>query len=285
MQLITIRNSIQLAFDTFGAKESPLVLLVSGAGSPGEFWPNDFCQHIADAGRFVVRYSHRDTGHSTHSNEHYSIEELLKDMKSLISAFNNPEVHLVGHSMGGYLVQMAICRFPGEFISATSISAGPTVSPTLAAALDMSSAPVQTWQILMRNQPKGDFDQDLPGWLASWRFLNGSRPFDDEFAIRYTRLLYVGDPRNAQLAANHIYAMSTVPNSLVKELKKVVDPLLVIHGPEDHLVPLDNGEATARLVPNSKMNRLQGAGHMFFNRETWDEIGRSLIVHTNKTRT
>lgn len=46
------------------------------------------------------------------------------------------------------------------------------------------------------------------------------------------------------------------------------------------MCPLDNGEASARLVAGSTMHVLQGAGHMFFNRESWDEILEWVIGHT-----
>ena len=283
MPLKSVRDSVQLAFNTFGDRHSPLLLLISGAGAPAEFWPEDFCESLASLGRFVVRYSHRDTGHSTHFDEPYTIEELLQDMMALVNEFDHPTVHLVGHSMGGFLVQMAMCRFPEACASATSISAGFTASPEIVDELGLSRVANETWQILMRNQPTGDFDVDLPGWLESWRFLNGERPFDEEFAIRYTRSLYVGDSRNAQVAANHIHAMGTLPKSLAKELKDVRRPFMVIHGTDDPLVPLDHGEATARLVANSTVVRLQGAGHMFFDRDTWSDIGNSLALRESPT--
>jgi len=281
MQLLAIRDSVQLAFDTFGSEQDALILLITGAGAPAEFWPEEFCRDLAATGRFVVRYSHRDTGYSSHFDEQYPIEELLQDMMAFITVLGSPIVHLVGHSMGGFLAQMAMCRLRGGIASVTSISASSTVSPEVASELGMSSVSDTTWQILMRNQPKGDFSKDLPGWLESWRFLNGTRHFDEKSAIRYTRALYVGDPRNAQIADNHIHAMTTVPSSLARELTKVRCPFLVIHGTEDPLIPIDNGEASARLAPDGKIVRLQGVGHMFFNRDTWREIGQTLAVHTN----
>ncbi len=282
MQLLAIGKSVEIAFDSFGSKQHPLVLLIPGAGAPAEFWPEDFCQNIASEGRFVIRFSHRDSGYSTHFEEPYPIEELLQDMVAFLTLINHTGIHLVGHSMGGYLAQMAMCRLPEDIVSATSISAGSTVTPEVASELGISSVTEATWQVLMKNQPVGDFEKDLQGWLESWRFLNGSREFDEQSAIRYTRALYNGDPRNTQVAVNHIHAMSTVPSSLAREIKKVHCPLLVIHGTEDPLVPLDNGVATSRLAPKSELVSLQGAGHMFFNKEAWHEISQVVVTHTDR---
>ncbi len=280
MQMVTVRSSIQLDYDIFGDKLAPLVVLISGAGAPGAFWPDLFCRDLADSGLHVVRYSHRDTGLSTHFAEQYDIDELLLDLRALIGALGDSPVHLVGHSMGGYLAQMASCRFPEIVASVTSISAGSAVAPGVCAELGMSTVSEVTWRVLMKNQPSGDFCQDLPGWLASWQYLNGKRAFDEDLATAYTRSLYVGDPRNTQVATNHVHAMSTVPNELVDRLRTVRCPFLVIHGTEDLLVPVDNGEATARLVSASKFARLERAGHMFFSWDTWTEIQNRLVAHT-----
>jgi len=279
METRTVRGSVRLAVQTFGDASGPPLILISGAGSPAEFWPDGFCRGLADSGMFAVRFSHRDTGFSDHFDDPYGIDDLLLDLVDLVRSFGRARVHLVGHSMGGYLAQLAACGFPEEIASVTSISAGSAVTPEICAALGMSLPSDETWEILMRNQPTGDFAADLPGWLATWRFLNGTRPFDEERAICYTRALYASDPRNARVATNHVHAMSTVPDSLAEDLRHMRQGLLVIHGTGDPLVPLDNGEATTRLAPNSRMIRLAGAGHMFFNRDTWDEIRRQLISH------
>ncbi len=279
--LVTVRDSVELAYEAFGSDEDPLVLLISGAGAPARFWPDSFCLDLATHRRFVVRYSHRDTGISTHFAEVYPIDELLHDLLALIELLDKPTCHVVGHSMGGFLAQMAMCEIPKKVDSVTSISAGSTVTPAVAAKLKMTSATESTWEKLMKNQPTGDFEKDLEGWLESWRFINGARLFDEQLAIQYTRELYSGDPRNAQVAVNHIHAMSTVPSTLVTAITKVNCPLLVLHGTVDPLVPIDNGKATARLVPNAKLTQLEGAGHMFFNGKAWCEIGREVLSHTN----
>jgi pimeloyl-ACP methyl ester carboxylesterase len=200
-------------------------------------------------------------------------------MMELVASFGLGRVHLVGHSMGGYLAQLAMCRHPERVLTATSISAGSTVVPEAMRRLGMSAPAEATWQVLWNNKPTGDFERDLPGWLSVWRFLNGVCPFDEELAIRYTRALYVGDSCNAQFAVNHIHAVSTLPVSLEQDIRCAETPLLVIHGTKDPLVPPDNGEATARLARYSRIHLLQGAGHMFFHIDIWREICKVLLTH------
>jgi len=48
-------------------------------------------------------------------------------------------------------------------------------------------------------------------------------------------------------------------------------PTLVIHGTEDRLMEAENGELVARLIPDARLELLDGSGHMFF----WEQPDRS----------
>ena len=279
MLKVTLENKVRLVYEEFGSISDPLILLISGAGAPAEFWPGSFCEKLALEGLRVVRYLHRDTGLSTHFDTRYDIIELLIDLKSLVQHLGGEQVHVVGHSMGGFLAQLAICEFPDRLTSATSISAGSAVSDQMHTELGTSTPYPEVWDVLMKNLPKGNFNDDLPGWLESWQFLNANRQFDVSLATRYTQALYTGNPRNAQVAENHIHAMTTIPDTLVSRLPGSQTPLLVLHGTDDPLVPIDNGQATSRLAKHGVFKSLDGAGHMFFNLDTWNEISGYLQSH------
>jgi pimeloyl-ACP methyl ester carboxylesterase len=48
-------------------------------------------------------------------------------------------------------------------------------------------------------------------------------------------------------------------------------PTLVIHGSEDEMLPAGNGRLIASLIPASKLELLDGVGHMFF----WEQPERA----------
>jgi 3-oxoadipate enol-lactonase len=48
-------------------------------------------------------------------------------------------------------------------------------------------------------------------------------------------------------------------------------PTLVIHGTDDQLLPVANGELIASLIPGSKLEIFDGVGHLFF----WERPERS----------
>jgi pimeloyl-ACP methyl ester carboxylesterase len=58
-------NGAELCIDATGDPGHPAVLLIMGAGGSMDRWEDPFCARLAAAGRYVIRYDHRDTGGST----------------------------------------------------------------------------------------------------------------------------------------------------------------------------------------------------------------------------
>ncbi len=54
-------------------------------------------------------------------------------------------------------------------------------------------------------------------------------------------------------------------------LAQIVAPTLVVHGTEDQLLPVSNGELVAGLIPDARLELLEGVGHLFF----WEQPERA----------
>jgi len=54
-------------------------------------------------------------------------------------------------------------------------------------------------------------------------------------------------------------------------LPSLAVPTLVIHGDEDRMLPVANGRLIASLVPDARLEVLEGVGHMFW----WERPERS----------
>ena len=57
-------NGVELCTEPFGDADDPPILLIMGTGASMLWWDEGFCRTLAGAGRFVIRYDHRDTGRS-----------------------------------------------------------------------------------------------------------------------------------------------------------------------------------------------------------------------------
>ena len=60
-------GGVELCIDEYGDAGDPVILLIAGAAASMDLWEPELCQQLADAGRHVIRYDHRDTGRSTTS--------------------------------------------------------------------------------------------------------------------------------------------------------------------------------------------------------------------------
>ena len=62
---VVAANGASLCVQAFGDPADPAVLLIAGTGASMVAWEDGFCRRLAEGGRFVIRYDHRDTGRST----------------------------------------------------------------------------------------------------------------------------------------------------------------------------------------------------------------------------
>src|SRR6476469_5284345 len=95
-----------------------------------DWWETAFCERLVAAGRFVIRYDHRDTGRSISyppGAPGYGSIDLVNDAAGVLAALDRPSAHVVGISMGGAIAQLLALGYPDSVDSLTLISttAGP----------------------------------------------------------------------------------------------------------------------------------------------------------------
>src|SRR4051812_39286267 len=102
-------NGVALCTEPFGDPADAPILLVMGVGGSMLWWEEGFCRMLADGGRYVVRYDHRDTGRSvTYEPGHpdYGGADLVADAVGVLDAYDLAAAHLVGVSAGGAFAQL-----------------------------------------------------------------------------------------------------------------------------------------------------------------------------------
>lgn len=55
-------NGVSIEYEPFGEKGNTPLVLIAGNGAQMLFWESKFCEMLADAGFFVVRFDKRDSG-------------------------------------------------------------------------------------------------------------------------------------------------------------------------------------------------------------------------------
>lgn len=266
-------DGVRIAASTFGSPADPAVLLIMGAGASMDLWEPEFCASLAQAGRYVIRYDHRDTGASQSyppGRPGYPATALRTDAMGVLDALGVARAHLVGLSMGGALAQLLAIESPQR---------------------------VRTLTLMSTSGGAGDPDQPMgrvepvaePDWndraavvaylVASHRVLaSPARPFD-EAAVRAVVEIAVDRTTSAESADKNHHATRGGGGSWRAKLADITAPTLVLHGTDDPMFPLSHGEALAREIPNARLVALPRTGHEF-PRENWPLVLRELIAHT-----
>jgi pimeloyl-ACP methyl ester carboxylesterase len=121
-------HGVNLCTESFGHPADPPILLVMGLGASMLWWQEGFCRMLADTGRFVIRYDHRDTGRSVTyqpGRPGYTGADLVADAAAVLDGYRIPAAHVVGVSAGGAFAQLFALDHSDHVLSLVLISTSP----------------------------------------------------------------------------------------------------------------------------------------------------------------
>lgn len=264
-------GSLRFWTESFGEATNPPLLLIFGSGGQGIFWPESFCERLGQAGFFVIRYDHRDTGRSSmcdYAAHPYSLEDLAQDALAILDGYGISRAHLVGASMGGCIGQLLAIHHPERVVTLTSMVSTPYKPLT---PEDKETLPPATPEFLQffAEEDKKPFPVTVQEYIEKelriWRVCNGE---GIDFEERSMRLLLervsarLASLTDAEHGENHSRALACATDRR-KALRKVKASTLVVHGDKDPLFPLEHGIATAREIPGATLVVIEKMGHIF----------------------
>jgi pimeloyl-ACP methyl ester carboxylesterase len=270
-------DGVELCTESFGDPADPPILLVMGVGASMLWWDEDFCRTLAEGGRFVLRYDHRDTGRSMAyppGRPGYTGADLAADAARVLDAYGIAAAHVAGVSAGGALAQVLALAHPERVLSLTLVSTSPAVPVG-------RELPPPTDEFLRflgaAEQAPSGADAVADHQVAYARLLaGGRRPFDEDAARRLVRR-DMARARDFAAARNHDVLPEGDPPGA--PLPSITVPALVIHGTADPLFPLAHGEALAELLPEGRLLVLPDAGHGI-ERPDWPVVVPAVLAHT-----
>lgn len=252
-------NGVEICTEPFGDPVDPPVLLVMGLSGSMVWWDDAFCAGLAERGRFVLRYDHRDTGRSVTyepGEPGYGGADLVADAAAVLDAYGIAAAHVVGLSAGGALAQVLAIDHPDRVLSlvliSTSLATDGERAPLPGPAAVLSSF----WEA----PPPDAADRGavVDHLVAYQRILAGGlRPFDEACA-RDVVSRDIERARNHASARNHELIDGAVPGGRLTEIAAAT---LVIHGTADPMFPVEHGEALAGTIPGARLLLLEDAGH------------------------
>lgn len=238
------------AIEAGPANGSPMVLVHGLPGSGYDWKP--LTEDLAARGHHVIAYDRVGYGRSdARSDDEYTFAANARELLALLEAENLKDVTVLGWSYGGGTAIEAVKRDPSRIGRLVLIgSAGPIEldrPPPLIRLLLMG--PVLRWvgrvpplrlAIQQASSDRAFSDQPDPAWWLPQVAAN--------FALPNTASSWLQE--GAQLSIDGLD-----PSSIDR-------PILVVHGDDDWLVPLDVAETIDRLAPDSNLRVVAGGSHM-----------------------
>lgn len=242
------------------------LLLLHGACHAAWMWENNFAPWYAQNGFDVYAMSLRNHGESDYSAnlKNISIKDYVEDLSTVINEINKP-LYLIGHSMGGFIIQHYLAKEHNRVIKAVLLCSVP---------------PHGLWRIAVKTLwhfplafVKGNFTRSLkpifkdPA-IASQYIFSGKATIEQSTAIA-ERLQ--DDSYRAYIDS----LLLDLPKS-----QKVKTPIMVIGGEDDFLFGPKDIKATAaayQVTPHI----IKGAPHNLMMQPGWENSAQLILDFFN----
>jgi pimeloyl-ACP methyl ester carboxylesterase len=270
-------NGVEPCTEAFGDPADAPILLIMGIGASMLWWEEDFCWMLAGAGRFVIRYDHRDTGRSVTyepGRPEYTGADLTADAVGVLDGFGIPAAHLVGVSAGGGIAQEVALDSADRVLSLILIS----TSPATPSDHDLPPPTPEFGRFVATAEVDRSNPDSVIEYLVDYsRILAGGERAFDETRVR--ELVRRDIERARDFAAVQNHNLMSHGEGSPKPLSSITSPTLVIHGTADPMFPIEHGEALAEEIPGARLLRLEGAGHGV-DRADWEVVVEAILEHT-----
>lgn len=249
-------GDIELSFERAGS--GPPLLLIMGMSGTKHHWGQPLLDELRRDFDTIV-YDHRDAGDSTKTGKPFTIVDLAEDAAGLLDALELDSAHVMGISMGGMIAQELALAHPERL---RALTLGCTYCGGEGSVL--SSEDVM--RRLGEAMASGDRERAI---RTAWE-VNVSPTFaadEQAYATFLQNGLNYGVP--VHVIVEQMRAIGAHDTS--QRLADVQAPTLVVHGTLDEMLPVQNGYMIAELIPGSRLEIFEGAGHLFF----WEQPQRS----------
>jgi pimeloyl-ACP methyl ester carboxylesterase len=233
------------------------MLLIQGMSATHLAWGEPFLASLRKSFDCVV-FDNRGMGLSGRAEMPFTIADLAGDTVGLLDALEIERAHVVGISMGGMVAQELVLANPERI---RTLTLGATYCGGPSGAL-MDPEDVKRLGAAMAANDPGQVRRVMWEINLSPTF----REDDSRFAVFEQMAMALPSPGPVILQQMRACGAHNTSDRLAQ----ISTPTLVIHGTEDHLLPVANGHEIAALIP-TRLELLDGVGHMFW----WEQPERA----------
>jgi pimeloyl-ACP methyl ester carboxylesterase len=268
-------ESIALTVAEAGVGGRPLLLVHGFTGAKEDF--TEWLDPLAELGWHAVAPDQRGHGasHQPDDEAAYSFDTYAADLLALLDALGWDRAVVLGHSMGGMVVQTAAVAAPHRFEALILMDTSHRAIRADGALVDVGVAIARTegMAALLAAQ-EALAAQDQPLGTDAGRRVEAERPGYKEFG---DRKLLASSPA---MYATMLKAITDVDSGLdrLDDLRDLPMPALVIVGDQDSPF-LKPSRRMAEAIPGAELAVIPGAGHspQFESPEPWWKALRGFL--------
>lgn len=230
-------NGINIHYEEFG-EGAPLILLHGGSGTLDEWQPMipSFVPHFR-----VYALDSRAHGKTDNPAGKLSYRTMADDVAAFIQALDIPRPLVCGYSDGGQIALELALRHPGLARALVVGAAWYRFSEAYVNAL-------KTWGF--ERPGEYDFDwveENFPYFVEDWKTHHRQNDDPDYW-------------KSLLLQISELWL--TPLDYTVSDFKQINDPVLILIGDRDGMVPLDDAIEMYRMIPHAELAVIPNADHM-----------------------
>jgi abhydrolase domain-containing protein 6 len=255
----------------FGLMGWEPVVLLHGFGASADSW-NRFARPLMKRYR-VIAPDLPGWGASTRvETASYGYPAQVERLHQFLSLLKLGRVHLIGHSMGGFIASAYAARYPDKVITLGLIAPHGMIEPE-PSDLALSVAQGDNWLVASSLQ---EFDRLLNNVFAK-------RPYTPKVVLHYLANHAI---RNSGKSAKIFAEMQTNDPSLAEQLPHINVAALIVWGDQDRVLHVSCADLFRQGIKNSEVMVIPGCGHMPLveNARTCSAAWLSFVEKTRQAR-
>ncbi|AHC83450.1 MULTISPECIES: alpha/beta fold hydrolase [Pseudomonas] len=256
MSYVTTKDGVQIFYKDWGPRDAPVIHFHHGWPLSADDWDAQLLFFLAHGYR-VVAHDRRGHGRSSQVWDGHDMDHYADDVAAVVAHLGIQGAVHVGHSTGGGEVVRYMARHPEDkVVKAVLIAAVPPLmvqTPGNPGGLPKSVFDGFQAQVASN---RAQFYRDVP----AGPFYGYNRPGAEGSEGVIGNWWRQGMIGSAKAHYDGIVAFSQT--DFTEDLKGITQPVLVMHGDDDQIVPYENsGVLSAKLLPNGTLKTYKGYPH------------------------
>ncbi|SUD70452.1 alpha/beta hydrolase fold family protein [Pseudomonas putida] len=256
MSYVTTKDGVQIFYKDWGPRDAPVIHFHHGWPLSADDWDAQLLFFLGQGFR-VVAHDRRGHGRSSQVWDGHDMDHYADDVAAVVEHLSIQGAVHVGHSTGGGEVVRYMARYPGDKVAKAVLIAA--VPPLMVQTPDnpggLPKSVFDGFQAQVASN-RAQFYRNVPTGPFYGYNRPGAEPAEGVIA-NWWRQGMIG---SAKAHYDGIVAFSQT--DFTEDLKKIQQPVLVMHGDDDQIVPYENsGPLSAKLLPNGTLKTYKGFPH------------------------